>query len=199
MKLITTPIQVAEIVTALNSGDVLAYPTETSFGLGADATNETAVNKIFAIKERDPGKAVLVIVSDIEIIKPYIVWDERLTEINEKYWPGPLTVVVPVAPNSTLAPGVLSSDNCVAFRVTSHPVAREICTTLGKPLVSTSANKAGEPALFSSREILEKFASGAAPDLVIEAELPTAPASTIVKLEPNNFTILRQGSINFTL
>ena len=190
----------AEAVEFLRAGKIVAYPTETSYGFGCDATNPEAVNKIFAIKGREAGKPLLVVVADIEQIKPYIIWDERLENINAKYWPGPLTVIVPVKIPSGLAVGVLSSDNCLAFRITSHPIARELVINLGKPLVSTSANKAGDPSLFSAQDIVEKFSNELAqPDVIIAGNLPIVPGSTIIKLVPEGFLIIRQGDIHFEL
>lgn len=186
-----------ELAEWLKQGQTLAYPTETSYGLGCDVTNQDAVNSIFAIKARDPSKPLLVIVADLEQIKPYIVWDERLEQINAKYWPGPLTVVVPAQLPTTLAAGVVSADNWLAFRVTSHPVAQEIVRALGKPLVSTSVNMQGEPSLFSPVKIIANFSNNQAkPDILLSTgDLPEVPGSTIIKLTPGTIEVLRSGAI----
>ena len=186
-----------KIVQELKQGSVLVYPTETSYGLGCDATNQTAVDKIFTIKERDIHKTMLVVVADLEDIKPYIIWDERLTAINKKYWPGPLTVVVPAQTNTALADKIVSADGYLAFRVTSNPVARALAHALQVPLVSTSANLAGEPALFSGVNIITTFSNRTSkPDLVMSVgDLPVVPASTIIKLQPTGFEVLRAGAI----
>lgn len=191
----------SEIAEQLLAGQTIIYPTETSYGLGCDATNYEAVEKIFKIKERDPHKPLLVIVASLVDIKPYIVWDDRLEKINHRYWPGPLTVLVQAQPSVPLAPGVVSHDNWLAFRVSSHPMANNLAAALGKPLVSTSANKAGEPALYSPVAIVTTFSqSDSKPDLVINSgDLPPNPASTIVSLKESGFQIIRQGQINFSL
>lgn len=190
-----------EMADLLSAGQTIIYPTETSYGLGCDATNQEAVDKIFKIKERDPQKPLLVIVSSLDQIRPYIIWDERLEKIQQKYWPGPLTVLCPAQPQTNLASGVVSQDHWLAFRISSHPVARALVEVLGKPVVSTSANKAGEKALYSPLAIIETFShSLAKPDLVINSgDLPETPASTIVKLTTTGFEIIRQGQINFSM
>lgn len=186
---------------ALATGAVVAYPTETSYGLGCDATNREAVQKIFTIKGREIGKPLLVIVSELAQIKPYIVWDERLEIINKKYWPGPLTVVVEAKTPSTLADGVLSTAGLVAFRVTSHPIAHSLVAALGKPLVSTSANLAGDPPLYSAAEIVATFgAKKDQPDILIDAgKLPKNLPSTIITLVPDGIEIVRQGTLTVEL
>lgn len=194
-------IQDPEITKLLMDGQTIIYPTETSYGLGCDATNQAAVAKIFKIKERDPLKPLLVIVSSLEQIKPYIIWDERLKIIEQKYWPGPLTIMLPAQSQTNLAEGIVSQSGWLAFRISSHPVARTLAQAAGVPLVSTSANKAGEKTLYSPLTIIETFShSTTRPDIVINGgDLPETPASTIVKLTTAGFEIIRQGQIIFSL
>lgn len=192
-------ISLAKITKRLAKGETIVFPTETSYGLGCDATNRQAVNAIFDLKGREAGKPVLVVVSDVEMIKPYIVWDDRLSVIAEKYWPGPLTVVVKAKIPSSLAPGVVSEDGTVAFRVTSQPIAQALVKALGKPLVATSANVSGQPSIFLAEEIVSKF-SWRGPDIFINANnLPVVSASTIITLKPQGFDVLRQGDVVVTL
>lgn len=201
MKIITDLVNLSVAVQALQQGQTIAYPTETSYGFGCDVTNHEAVHKIFQIKGREAGKPMLMVVANLEQIKPYIVWDERLELINKKYWPGPLTVVVPARLPIALAHGIVSADGWIAFRVTSNAIAKELAETLGKPLVSTSANVAGEPPLYSATDIVTKFSTQREqPDILIDAgDLPKVLPSTIIKLAPGRIEIIRQGTITVEL
>lgn len=201
MNVISDLVDLPVAVRALHSGQTIVYPTETSYGFGCDATNHEAVHKIFQIKGRETGKPMLVVVAGLEQIKPFVVWDERLETINKKYWPGPLTVVVPARLPIALAHGIVSSDGWIAFRVTSNSIAKELAETLGKPLVSTSANLAGEPPLYSATEIVTKFSvQKIQPDLLIDAgDLPEVLPSTIIKLAPGRIEVIRQGTITVEL
>ena len=201
MNIVADVINVAVAAEALREGQTVAYPTETSYGFGCDATNQEAVNKIFQIKGREVGKPMLVVVAELEQIRPYIVWDERLELINKKYWPGPLTVIVQASSSTALADGVVSADGWLAFRVTSHPIARELSESLGKPLVSTSANEAGKPPMYSAQEIIRVFeAKSAQPDILIDVgNLPEVLPSTIIKLVLGNIEVVRQGAVTVEL
>ncbi len=201
MNIISDLVNLAVVVQALREGQIVAYPTETSYGFGCDATNHEAVNKIFTIKGREAGKPMLVVVAELEQIKPYIVWDERLENINKKYWPGPLTVVAQARLPIALADGIVSADGWIAFRVTSNSIAKELAETLGKPLVSTSANMAGESPIYSAAEILAKFnLKNVQPDILIDVgDLPEVLPSTIIKLAPGRIEIIRQGAITVEL
>jgi len=133
-------LNIQEIINFLEEGKTLVYPTETVYGLGCDATNQEAVDKIFTIKKRQQEKSVLMIVADLAMMLKYIEWTPKLQELSDKYWPGPLTIVAPIKFRNNLAQGVIAKDNTVAFRVTDHPLAHELSKQLGKPIVSTSAN-----------------------------------------------------------
>jgi L-threonylcarbamoyladenylate synthase len=204
-------INIDEIVTALAEGKTVVYPTETCYGLGCDATNPAAVEKIFALKGREKGRPLLVIVHDFSAMAPYIEITPALQAFAEKYWPGAVTVVTSTTPHPSfprrgiehilplgkgelegvdpLAPGVVVEDGTVAFRVTSHPFARALCEAFGKPVVSTSANIAGGPNPYTIEEAVEA-------DIRIDAgELPRRPPSTIVRLDGDHMDIVRQGDV----
>ncbi len=198
MKIIKqSEIDIAQIVGELKEGKTIVYPTETCYGLGCDATNAEAVEKIFAIKKRQSDKAVLVLVPDVEMVMQYVDWNEQLEELSQKYWPGPLTVVTKVKENTALPKGVLSSDNTLAFRVTEHPFAKELAEFLGKPLVSTSANISSHASPYDIESVLKMFENtDNQPDVIIDAgTLPHRSPSTIVRVENGELSVLRQGEI----
>ncbi len=192
----------AQIVSELLNGQTLVFPTETSYGLGCDATNLEAVEKIFKIKGRKNDKPLLVVVPSVDMAKKYLVWNENLDKIASKYWPGAVTVVgecksikAKVHKGESLANGVVSKENTVAVRVTAHPLLQSITEKLGRPLVATSANIADAGDVYDSKKIVEIFAEQKnQPDIVLdygtlEKHLPT----TIVSVVNNELKILRQG------
>lgn len=186
-----------KIVSALRAGEVLVYPTETVYGLGCDATNQEAVNKIFSIKKRQQEKSVLVIAADLNMMLDYIEWTPKLQELADKYWPGPLTIVAPIKFQNDLASGVIAQDNTIAFRVTDHPLAHELSEKLGRPLVSTSANIAAMSNPYEIEQVIKMFAEEIdQPDIIIDGgELSHRSPSTIVKLIGDDIVVLRQGEL----
>lgn len=192
---------VSEVVQGLLAGQTVVYSTETSYGLGADATNEGAVAKLFAIKKRQAEKSMLVLMADVAMAKQYVAWGETLDELARKYWPGALTVVAPLKPEAWIAPGVIGPNNTIAFRVTSHPLAAALVVGLGRPLVSTSANLAAQASPYDCESVLKMFAGESAqPDWILDAgSLPVRSPSTIVQLIPGEpLRVLRQGEIIIT-
>ena len=203
-----------EIVEELKQGKTIIYPTETVYGLGCDATNQEAVDKIFKIKKLQENKSVLVLVPSVAMVMSYVEWNEKLEEISGKYWPGPLTVVMQSKPDCGLARGVVAEDGTVAFRVTGHPLSSEISEALNRPLVSTSANITSEKSPSDIKDVLETFSTHSPrraqqdglvsdgekaetkPDIVIDAgELPHLSPSTVIKISNGGFEVLRQGEL----
>jgi L-threonylcarbamoyladenylate synthase len=213
--LILTECNLAQIVVDLLDGKTVVFPTETSYGLGCDATNQDAVDKIFKIKGRRSDKPLLVVVPTIEMAKKYLVWNELLEKIAAKHWPpfakasggrpGPLTVVGEYDElriknqESRLANGVVSKDNTVAIRVTAQPLLKSITEKLNRPLVATSANIADTGDIYSADEIVSQFKDREAqPDIILnQGELPKNPPTTIVSVVGGEQKILRQGAVKF--
>ena len=131
-------------VTALRAGGIVAYPTESVYGLGCDPFDRGAVARVFAVKRRPARKRFILIASDRRQLEPLVDVDAPgVSEFASRYWPGPVTLVAPARDG---APSwLLDADGTLATRVTSHPVARDLCAKFRGPLVSTSANRAGRP------------------------------------------------------
>lgn len=199
MNVIPATIEVIpKIVQSLLFGQTVVYPTETSYGLGADATNEVAVARLFAIKKRQTTKSMLVLMADVAMAKQYVAWSEPLDELARRYWPGALTVVAPLKPGVEIARGVVGEEDTLAFRITSHPLALALVTALGRPLVSTSANLSSLASPYDCASVLNMFANEAVqPDWVFDAgSLPERSPSTIVQIAPGQpLQVLRQGEI----
>lgn len=170
-----------EALGVMNRGGVILYPTDTIWGLGCDATDEAAVQRIYQIKRRIDSKALITLVDSEAKLQNYVrevpevAWD--LIELSTR----PLTIVFDGARN--LAPNLLADDGSVAIRITREPFSRELCMRMKRAVVSTSANISGCPAPRSFSEIPEEIK--AAVDYVCTSrrdETQTPPASSIIKL-----------------
>lgn len=195
-----------EGASIIKKGGVLVFPTETSYGLGCDASNQEAVSRIFQIKERSSDKALLFVVPDVSQAKKYLVWDETIDKLAKKFWTAstgifkrfkripPLTIVGKYRGDG-LAQGVVAADNTVAVRVTSHPWLKKFCQNINCPLVATSANLSGEKEFYNAGEILKFFKEkNFQPDGIVNAGyLRRNLASTVVKATDAKVKILRQG------
>lgn len=190
-------IELVEIIERLKLGDTIVYPTETCYGLGCDALNARAVEKIFQIKDRDPKKPMLVIVHDISVIKDYLEWTPTMDQLAKKYWPGALTLVVPVVGHHPFPPGIVSDTGTVAFRVTSHPFAYSLAAALNRPLVSTSANLSTLASPYDIEAVRTMFVEHQPqPDIIIDAgTLPEQSPSTIARVVDDTIVIARQGDV----
>ncbi len=171
-------------VETMRNGGVILYPTDTVWGIGCDATNAEAVEKVYRIKHRDDSKALICLVdSDARLQRyvrnvPEVAWD--LLELAET----PTTVILDNAVN--LAPNLIAADGTIAMRITREPFSKELCYRFQKPVVSTSANISGEPAAQNYRDISEELL--AAVDYVCfsrrQEHKPHKPSS-IIKLSEN--------------
>lgn len=148
---------IKEAVALLKNGKVIVFPTETSYGIGCDATNQEAVNRIFKIKNRDSNKPLLIVVPTVDMAKKYLQWNKILESLAGKYWPGALTIVGQRRMDGELAEGVAAEDGTVAVRVTAHPIAKAFSGEMGKPLVATSANVSGAGDIFEAKELFAVF------------------------------------------
>ncbi|WP_114417108.1 L-threonylcarbamoyladenylate synthase [Marinospirillum perlucidum] len=150
------PQAVAEAAAVLRQGGVVAYPTEAVWGLGCDPFNSRAVQRLLLLKQRDPAKGVILIGSSLQQFKPWLIGleAEQLARL-EASWPGPYTWLV--KDNGHTPEIIRGKHPKVALRVTDHPWVVALCETFGGPLVSTSANLAGEPTLTTFAAIEEAF------------------------------------------
>jgi L-threonylcarbamoyladenylate synthase len=189
---------IQEAIDTLKSGGVIVYPTETTYGIGCDATDVDAVNRIFAMKGRPQAKGVTVLLPDGEWgDRIGLVWPPALRSLAESHWPGPLNVVLPAVAPSDIVPAYLTNGT-LAVRRSSHPIANALVDGLGVPVVSTSANISGEPELYGAQEIFDRFSrESLQPDLIFDAgELPKRAPSTLVAWDDaRGVVVLRQGEI----
>ena len=193
---LTSDIDLA--ISVLKSGGVVVYPTETSYGIGCDATNANAVAKVFEIKQRRGGKGAGMLLPIGQTPDQYgLEFPEPMKQLAKKHWPGPLTIVCRLREQTPLSSSSFTHGER-AFRRSSHPIANALVDALGVPLVSTSANISGEPELYSAKEIYDRFSREAIqPDIIFDAgELPKrAPSTLITWDDARGVVVLRQGEI----
>lgn len=186
-----------QAVRVLKQGGVVVFPTETTYGIAADATNSFAIQRVMKIKGRELWKTPPLIVATQEMAEVYVELSSALRIYTEKYWPGPLTVVGK-AKTGVLAREVIREDETIALRVSSHPIARELSRRLGFPIVATSANRSGKPECYSVKDVQSQFASDTTkPDFYLDggAINPELP-STIIQDDQGTIRVIRQGSIH---
>jgi len=175
---------------ALRRGEVVAYPTETFYGLGVSALDELALARLRLLKGRG-DKAISVLVQGPEMIDRLCrKLPPRAQQLMERYWPGALTIAVPARRG---VPAALTDDGCVAVRESSHPTARALVEAFGAPVTATSANLAGQPPATSPEEVEEIF-EGRCRVLHGGATAGGAP-STLVRVRGNRIEVLRQGAV----
>lgn len=145
-----------EAVAALRAGGVIAYPTEAVWGLGCDPDDEQALARLLRIKARDPAKGVILVAASIDQFSPWIEGlPDALHAPLAASWPGPVTWLVP--DNGRARPLVRGHHDRVALRVSDHPLVVALCEAFGGPVVSTSANRAGEPPAMSAKQVRAAF------------------------------------------
>ena len=190
-----TENNLAAAARCLHEGGVVAIPTDTLYGLAADALNADAIERVFDIKERPEGMALPVLLAGTEQI-PSVVGriPEGAELLAEAYWPGPLTLIM--ERNSSLPPRLTAGGTTVAVRVPAHPVPRELARLLGRPITGTSANISGSPDPGTLDEL--RVQVGDRVDCVVElGPLPAGTASTIVDLSGGEPRLIREGAIPF--
>ncbi len=147
----------AECCAVLNHGEVVAYPTEAVWGLGSDPWDEQAVRQILAIKGRPQEKGLILVAADTAQLEPLLrhLSDEQKALLDQT-WPGPVTWLIP-DPDNWIPRWVKGEHSSVAVRVSGHDQVRALCAAFGKPIVSTSANRAGEEALRTRADVIAEF------------------------------------------
>ncbi|WP_137297732.1 Sua5/YciO/YrdC/YwlC family protein [Psychromonas sp. SP041] len=160
--------ELSQALLALTTQGVIAYPTESVFGLGCDPDSEIAIQKILDLKQRPAHKGLILIAANIEQLENYADFSSLSSEQLDKIkatWPGPFTWVVPV--HTSLSKLVSGDFDSIAVRVTQHPVVQALCETFGKPIISTSANLSGRDACITATQVEQMFMNNPLLDHVI--------------------------------
>ncbi len=184
---------VATAAQLLRDGRLVAFPTETVYGLGADAHNDSAVAAIFQAKNRPAFNPLIVHVPNLDAARAIASFPAPATRLAEAFWPGPLTLVVPLRPSSGLSPLVTAGLDTVAIRIPEHPLARALLTAFGGPVAAPSANPSGKISPTRPEHVLSGLAGRIA--AVLDAgPCPVGLESTIVGFAPRP-TLLRPGGL----
>jgi L-threonylcarbamoyladenylate synthase len=185
---------IARAARLLREGLVVAFPTETVYGLGGDATNDTAVAAIFAAKGRPRFNPLIVHVPDLVAAQRIAVFDARAQEAARRFWPGPLTLVLKRredCPISLLASAGLDT---VAIRVPAHPIAQALLRETGRPLAAPSANRSGRVSPTEAGHVAAEFGDGIA--LILDGGRCTVGLeSTVLGLSGATPSLLRPGGL----
>ena len=185
---------ITKAVHILEEGGVIAYPTETFYGLGADGHNETAIDRIFHIKGRDSNNPLSVIIGDMSILRNLAQEiPEVAARLMETFWPGALTLVFRASQN--VSPRLTAGSEKIGIRISSHRIATALAKALQQPITATSANHSGASECTSAHEVIECI--GHQIDVVIDGGLTAGGAgSTIIDITSNPPVILREGAIS---
>jgi len=180
-------------VAALRSGALVILPTETVYGLAADAANPQAVAAIYEAKGRPRFNPLIAHVADLAMAQRVARFDDRARRLAERFWPGPLTLVLPVADETAVCDLARAGLDTVAVRVPGHPVARALLQAFGGPVVAPSANRSGRPSPTTYADAVEETGSAAAAALD-GGDCAVGLESTVVALldEPR---LLRPGAV----
>jgi L-threonylcarbamoyladenylate synthase len=180
-------------VAALKRGEVIAFPTETLYGLGADALNPAAVEKAFQLKGRDATNPIPVLIADRAMLLNMVSEVPPLAEkLIARFWPGPLTIVLPA--RRDLPRPLVNAAGGIGVRVSSQPIAAELVRAFGHPLTATSANPSGKPPARTTQEAREYF-SGQIDIFIDGGKLTSQTGSTVVEISGDLLKIIREGDI----
>ena len=181
----------ARAAELLRSGEVIAFPTDTVYGLGARAADRAALLKIFAIKGRPLGRALVLMTAHPSELANWVELDETALAYMARWWPGPLTLVLRAKPG-VRPPLAMDEPRTLAVRIPDHPVALDLLRTLGEPLGTTSANPSGSAAALTAIQVC--WLPGLA--AVIDAgRAPGGVASTLLDVSGPEPVVLREGPI----
>lgn len=190
----TSVEDIARAVEVLRDGGVIAFPTDTVYGVGAHGMLSAAVERLYVVKERPRDKAIPLLLSGVDAL-PQVVSTipDAAYALAERFWPGALTMVLPRA--ASIPDVVTSGGGTVAVRVPDHPVTQALLAALGAPLAATSANLSGQPAPDTADGVLAQL-EGRIDLLVDGGTCPGGVASTVVDLTARPFRTLRLGGIS---
>ncbi len=188
---------IKKALAVLKKGGLFVFPTETCYGIGADATKKSAINKLYSYKTRREGKPLSIVVANIKMAKKYVEINEMAENLYKSYLPGPITVVS--KGKGKVAKGVESEYGTLGIRIPDHKLVLDIVKNFDKPFTATSANISYLPKPYSIKALLKNMPAKNLEliDLIIDAgELANRETSTVVDTTMNNLNIVRKGQLN---
>lgn len=189
------PESIAHAAEALRRGELIACPTDTVFGLIADARNPDAVQAIFEAKGRGADTPLPVMITDLAEAEEIAAFDEAARRLTDAYWPGPLTIILPLQSSAGLAPAITAGLTTVGTRVPRHPVMLRLLAEFGGPLAVTSANRSGDSSALTAEEAAASLGEYVA--VILDgAPSPSGAESTIVAIDQSRCNVLRKGDVS---
>jgi L-threonylcarbamoyladenylate synthase len=192
------PEAIADAARLIATGELVAMPTETVYGLAADAANGEAVARVYEAKGRPSFNPLIVHVKDVEQALEIAVFNDEALELAARYWPGPLTLVLPLREGAPIAGLVTAGLATIAVRAPAHPAMRDLIAAAGRPLAAPSANRSGRISPTRAEHVLSSLGGRIA--LIVDAG-PTGHGleSTIVAIGDGGLRLLRPGPVDLGL
>lgn len=185
-----------EAVELLQKGKLIGFPTETVYGLGADATNQKAILKIYKNKQRPKSNPLIVHTETIEQACKVGVFNSKIEKIAKDIWPGPLTVIVKKRENSIIRKELCAGNDTIAIRVSSNKTILAIIKKLGNPIAAPSANKSGMLSPTSAAHVEKQFKNNTDIPLILDGgKTKIGVESTVIGMKKNNIIIYRHGGV----
>ena len=185
---------VASAADILKNGGLIIYPTDTAYGLGANALDETAVKRVFKVKRRPLSKPIHIIVKDIKEAKKYAEVTALGLKLAQKFLPGPLTLIFK---KKSLVPDILTANlDTIGIRIPNHPVIKALSAKVDFPYTATSANLSGENTPYCAKEVLKQLDKNLIGLVVDAGELPHVEPSTVLDLTISPPKMVRKGPIS---
>ncbi|MFN3959552.1 MAG: L-threonylcarbamoyladenylate synthase [Parvularculaceae bacterium] len=186
--------EIAKAAAILRAGGIVAMPTETVYGLAADATNDLAVARVYEAKGRPAFNPLIVHVTDARMAKRYTEFSPFAERLAAAFWPGPLTLVLPLRADAAISSLVTAGLDTIAVRAPAHPVARALIAAADRPLAAPSANPSGTVSPTRASHVRDGL--GAKVDLILDGgPCAVGVESTIVKIDDDRATLLRPGGV----
>lgn len=181
-------------LTLWNKGQLVVVPTETVYGLAADAANDTAVAQIYALKKRPKFNPLIAHMADIAMAKRYVVWCDEAEILARKFWPGALTLVLPLQSGAAISALATDGGDTLAIRVPNHPITRALIAAFDKPIVAPSANQSGRISPTKAAHVRAEFGD-AVPLIIDGGACAIGVESTVLDLTGDAPVLLRAGGI----
>ena len=189
-------VQLRDALEVLRRGEIVCFPTESTYGLAVDISNPAALNRLAALKGRGQTAPFGLLVKDLEAARQLAdAWPARARAFAERYWPGPLTLVIPAC--ASLSPHIVGESGGVGVRQSSHPIAHQLAATFG-PITATSANPSGSPPAKTIKQAQQYF--GDRVSAYIDGGFAGNQVSTVVAFSnTGSARLIRQGAITISL
>ncbi|MCI1284112.1 MAG: threonylcarbamoyl-AMP synthase [Lacticaseibacillus songhuajiangensis] len=194
---IFTRATVADAAALIQAGELVAFPTETVYGLGADATNVSAVEKVYKAKGRPSDNPLIVTVADRETVSRFATITPEAAKLMDAFWPGSLTIILPIKPGA-LSMKVTGGLQTAAFRNPQNEATLDLIRTAGTPIVGPSANLSGKPSPTTAQHVLHDM-DGRIAGILDDGPCEVGVESTVIDMSTDVPAILRPGAVDETM